>query len=145
MKRIYQKAMALFMAGVLLLTGSTALALPYRSYIYDAYKEPVYAPDVYVPSKVINGNTLGVGDFNEPSDIFYNGKFYIVDSLNNRIVITDKEFKSAKVLSEFRNGGRLDKLNKPSNILLPPTVSFTFRITEINGLSFRTRKEISKA
>ena len=118
MKRIYQKTMALFMAGVLLLTGSTALALPYRSYIYDAYKEPVYAPDVYVPSKVINGNTLGVGDFNEPSDIFYNGKFYIVDSLNNRIVITDKEFKSAKVLSEFRNGGRLDKLNKPSNIFV---------------------------
>ena len=43
----------------LVAAGSSVLAsLPYRSYTYDYWGEPVPAPHAYVPTAVINGSTL---------------------------------------------------------------------------------------
>lgn len=106
----------------LLLLSSTVVfaAPPYNSYTYNYWGEPVPAPQAYLPSKIIDGKTLGVGHFNNPSDFFVddNNNVYILDSGNNRIVITDENWNVKKVISEFRHDGKEDTFANPQGIFV---------------------------
>lgn len=80
---------------------------PYYGYNYNWWNDPVPSQNGYVVSDVFTGVDLGVGAFNEPSDMFVDnqtGKFYIADSKNNRIVITDENMSSGTVLDTFKYG-----------------------------------------
>ncbi len=77
---------------------------PYIGYNYDWWGDPIPSQNGFVVEDVITGADMGAGTLSEPNDLFLHndsGKFYIVDTKNNRIVVTDSEFKNAKVISEL--------------------------------------------
>ena len=111
--------------------AATALAVtasadePYTGYNYDWWGDPIPSQNGFVVDKVIDGSDLGLDTLDysgysstlqaqmkslaEPSDIFVDqksGKFYIVDSKNNRLIITDDTFspENTTVVTELRYG-----------------------------------------
>lgn len=83
--------------------GTAAMALavtasadePYIGYNYDWWGDPIPSQNGYVVDRTVSGADMGVGSLAEPNDIFIDneaGVFYIADSKNNRIVVTDETF-----------------------------------------------------
>ena len=81
--------------------------IPYSTYVYDYEGNPVETPHAYIPGEVYSGESLGVGEFDSPSDIFvdHGGNIYIADTRNNRIVILNSEFKEKRIISKFGDDG----------------------------------------
>lgn len=84
--------------GLLMLVLSLAISGLYtpvshgasqQGYTYSYWGEAVPAPAAYVPGRVIDGNSLGIGAFNSPVDLFVDEKnqIYVLDSGNHRIII----------------------------------------------------------
>ena len=108
----------------------TALAVPagadepYTGYNYDWWEDPIPSQNGFVVDRVIDGSDLGLDKLDygsglkddalktlqglaEPSDMFIDyksGKFYIVDSKNNRLIITDENFDpdNTQVVTQLR-------------------------------------------
>ena len=62
---------------------------PYDNFTLDHTGRPVPIPAPYVLERIIDGVSLGIGDFASPGDVFSDrasGHLYIVDTGNNRIV-----------------------------------------------------------
>ena len=93
------------------LTVTASADEPYTGYNYDWWGDPIPSQNGFIVDKVINGSDLGLDKLDyssesstmqkqliglsEPSDIFVDqksGKFYIADSKNNRIIVTDETF-----------------------------------------------------
>ncbi len=121
------------LAAALLTAAITATALavttsadePYTGYNYDWWGDPIPSQNGFVVDRVVDGDDLGLDKLDysdksktvreglvglsEPSDIFVDqttGKFYIADSKNNRIVVTDETFapEATTVISELHYG-----------------------------------------
>lgn len=102
----------------------------YYGYNYGWWVDPVPSQNGYIVDRIITGNDLGVGSFNELNDMFVDtetGKFYYVDTKNNRIVITDEAHESATVLDTLNYGGdfteedsiiKLTALNSPKGVFV---------------------------
>lgn len=98
-KRITAGLMAAVIAASSLVVSSSA-DQPYEGYNYDWWNDPVPSQNGYVVDQVVSGIDLGIGGLNEPNDMFVDnetGDFYLVDTRNNRIVITEETFDPAKV------------------------------------------------
>lgn len=68
---------------------------PYIGYNYDWWGDPIPSQNGFVVEDVVSGAEMGAETFSEPNDLFVHdetGKFYIVDTKNNRIVVTDESF-----------------------------------------------------
>lgn len=73
---------------------------PYIGYNYDWWGDPIPSQNGFVVEKVVDGADMGIESLSEPSDIFVHsetGKFYIVDSKNNRIIVTDDTFSPESI------------------------------------------------
>ena len=90
-------------------------SVPYESYTYNYWLDPVKSPHAYIPKNEWTGNDLGVGDFNAPSDLYTtsDGYLYVVDTNNNRIVWFDSDFQFVDQIDTFNNG---DTFNLPQGI-----------------------------
>ena len=80
---------------------------PFIGYNYDWWGDPIPSQNGFVVDEVYTGEDIGVGALSEPSDIFVHqetGDFYIADSKNNRIILTDKNFKNGKVIDTLTYG-----------------------------------------
>jgi antitoxin component HigA of HigAB toxin-antitoxin module len=92
---------------------------PYISYGYDWWWDTYPVQAGYVVDRVITGNDIIVDgeriQLDSPQDIkifvdsdefgeVYEILFFIADTRNNRIIITDEDFKNARVLDEFFYG-----------------------------------------
>lgn len=111
-QRVALLACLLFVIGAVRVEAQGTLA-PFRSYYVDntGYRVPI--PDPYVLDHIIEGTSLGIGDFASPSDILINrdnGHLYIVDSGNDRIIELDAE---ERVVRQF---GVEQALNEPRGI-----------------------------
>src|SRR5690606_36096637 len=95
-------------------------APPYESYLYDFWGNVVYAPYAYLPDYAIDGKDLGIGNLDTPADLFVakDGRLYIVDSGNNRIVVTDSNLENAYTIESFINEGAKDGFNNPQGIFV---------------------------
>lgn len=101
--------------------GETAQAasLPYDTYNYDYREYAVFTPAAYVPNGSVSGVSLGVGAFSSPQDMCVapDGKIYIADTGNNRIVVTDASMKQVlKVIDSFERDGQTDSFNAPYGV-----------------------------
>lgn len=77
----------------------------YYGYNYNWWNDPVPSQNGYIVDRVVTGVDIGVGAFNEVNDIFIEQetqKIYLVDTNNNRIVITDETFSSGTVIDTFK-------------------------------------------
>lgn len=93
---------------------------PYESYNYNYWEEPVPSPAAYLPERVWSGDSLGVGAFKEPTDVFVSQEqeIYVLDSGNNRIVILNNQGELARVISSFTHEGGEDHFNKPEGMFV---------------------------
>ncbi len=102
----------------------------YDSYHYDKWKEAIPSQAGYSAQKAVSGQDLNTIDFSAPADLFIdkNQKLFIVDSGNNRIVITDSHLtKISKILTEFTySDGKKTTLNQPQGIYISPETDFIY-------------------
>ena len=120
----------------------TSASVPYDTYVYDFNGNPVITPHAYMPSNVLSGEDLKVGDFTGPSDIEVDdaGNLYVVDTsypvdmtnLENimehdnesggmfygRLVIFNPDYTVKTVITTFDNGGLTDGFAYPEGITI---------------------------
>lgn len=90
------------------------------SYSYDDNSE-LAGTTAYLPTETLNGNDLGVGPFDNLTDIYINestGKVFITDSGKNRIIITDSAFSNVSVLYGGTLNGQLSNFSSPNGIFI---------------------------
>lgn len=80
---------------------------PYIGYNYDWWGDPIPSQNGFVVEDVMSGVDMGISSLAEPSDLFVHnetGKFYIVDSKNNRVIETDSSFspENTRVITELK-------------------------------------------
>ncbi|MDR1692781.1 MAG: NHL repeat-containing protein [Oscillospiraceae bacterium] len=122
---IKKRLLPLLLAVLLtLLLGAETLAavdIPYDSYIYNYRGYIEFTPAPYIPDGNVGGIELGVGSFNFPRGMCVgpDGRVYVADTGNNRVVVTNPAMTEAEmVITEFTNtdadGVRFqDTFNKP--------------------------------
>ncbi|HHT35779.1 MAG TPA: DUF1282 family protein [Firmicutes bacterium] len=95
-------------------------AAPYTNYNYNYWNERVAGPQAYLPARIITGEDLGIGSFQNPQDLFVSpsGKIYILDTGNNRIVVMDQNFKLYRTIDEFEKDGKKERFNRPEGIFV---------------------------
>ena len=77
-------------------------------------------PAAYLPNRLITGEDLGIGTLRTPTDLFVgnDGKVYILDAGNGRIVVTNDRWELVRVIDGFENNGVPDRFNNPSGIFV---------------------------
>ncbi len=90
--------------SISVLAVNTSALETYDPYSYDRWGDPVASQAGYTAEKYVDGNTIGCGALNEPADLFisHDNLMYIADKGNNRIVVTDLDFKFKKEMKEFK-------------------------------------------
>lgn len=120
-------AAALLTAAVSIsvLTVTASADEPYTGYNYDWWGDPIPSQNGFVVDRVVDASDMGLDtrdypgktddekallkSLSEPADMFIDhksGKFYIADSKNNRIIVTDETFSPEKtdVIDELKYG-----------------------------------------
>lgn len=94
--------------------------LPYHSYTYDYWGDVIYSPAAYLPNRLITGEDLGIGNLRTPTDIFAgkDGKIYILDAGNGRIIVTNDRWELVRVIDGFENNGVPDGFNNPNGFFV---------------------------
>lgn len=98
--------------------------LPYDCYNYDHWNNILYTPAPYVPDGSISGTGLvwngsPLGAFRSPQDLCVSpdGKLYIADTGNNRVVVVDGDLKTVvRVIDGFAADGAEQSFSSPTGI-----------------------------
>lgn len=94
---------------------------PYNNYTYDAFDKSVPTAAGYLPDSLITGDSLGVGAFNNPKDIYYDNasSVYILDAGNKRfVVLSSVDLKVKKVITPTDKDGKAFALSEPTGIFV---------------------------
>lgn len=129
LKKAASLCLAVFL--LILLTGEevNASKLPFDTYNYDYRKYVHFTPAAYIPFGTIRGENLtyhgeNIGKFVSPQDICRtkDGKIYVADTGNNRIVVLDKDMKKViNMIISFDNDGKEDTFNQPYGVCVSET------------------------
>ena len=128
MQQKLKKLVVIALAGIMTAAFSASLAVSaeehYDVYNYDRWNEAIPSQAGYLASHSVSGQDLGIGDFSAPSDIFRDAydRFFIVDTGNHRIVVTNSELTEVvKILEEFTlPDGSTTTLKDPEGIYVSP-------------------------
>lgn len=126
--RKFKRVLSLCLAS-LLLAGMTAeevhaTSIPYDTYNYD-YREYIhFTPAAYVPDTTVRGSAFTyngepLGNFVTPQDLCQanDGKIYVADTGNNRIVVLDERMRQVlNVITVFDNNGTEDSFKQPYGV-----------------------------
>lgn len=90
------------------------------SYNYSYWGDAVAAPSAYQASNLLTGESLGVRELKNPSDIYVTSdqQIYVLDSGNNRIIILDQFYKTQKIIDSFQREGETDHFLNPQGIFV---------------------------
>ena len=105
-----------------LVTHTYAISYPedaaFQTYVYNNRSEPVVLPSAFEVERVLSGTDMTKTEFNELSDVFYDGadRIYFCDTKNNRIVVTDTAFELVTEISGFVFEGKQETLNEPQGV-----------------------------
>lgn len=128
--RILKRVAALCLASLLLAgvkSGEVhATPIPYDTYNYDYRKYIHFTPAAYVPQTTIRGSALTwngepLGNFVTPQDLCQadDGRIYVADTGNNRIVVLDENMKQVlNVITTFDNDGAEDSFKQPYGVFV---------------------------
>ncbi|MFW6256596.1 MAG: YIP1 family protein [Bacillota bacterium] len=94
----------LFLVSTTGITVAEEINIPYPSYIYDFWGNPVPAPRPYHPEKEFTGTDLGIDSLSEPRDLFISQDefVYIADSGNDRIIRLTPEWSVDQVFTDYK-------------------------------------------
>ncbi len=101
-----------------------ALGLPYQTYNYNYWEDIVYTPAAYEPDYTVSGLDLAfegndIGSFVTPQDMCVSGdgRIFLADTGNNRIVILSSDAKKVcGIIDSFLNDGKKDTFNQPTGV-----------------------------
>lgn len=101
-KRVAVVMVTILMMFSILTTGVFA-ATPYENYTYTEWSTSVPTPESYVPTNTYTGSQMGTTNFKEPGDFCFgpDGRLYVLDSGNNRVVVFDSDMKFVKEYTSF--------------------------------------------
>ena len=121
-EKLYGRILAWIVTGCLiyaLIPLSIAQAAP-PSYNYSYWGEAVPSPAAYEATAIVTGDTIGAGAFKEPNDLHVteDQKVYILDSGNQRVIVTDRQFELLRIIDSFENEGQVDRFNQPLGIFV---------------------------
>ena len=110
----------LTLAAILSGMAVSAGAVPYENYAYDRDGIAQAEPQAYMPVGTVTGESLGIGTFQSPKDVFVTAdeQIFIADSGNNRVVVIDHEYQLVRVVDSFVNNGAADKFSNPSGVFV---------------------------
>ena len=110
----------LFRSLTLLFSLSAAALEPYRNYTYDSEENAWVEPQAYYAADILRGGTLGTADFHKPQDVFVapDGRVYIADTGNNRILRLSVALELEAVIDSFDNNGKADGFASPSGVFV---------------------------
>lgn len=120
MRRNY-KAYTLLMTLVMFFQVVPLYAqVPYSSYTYNEWNESIDAPASYLPVEVKSGVEMGHGALKEPKDFYMTseGKLYLSDTGNNRILILDKDLNVLESIDTILIDGVEEPLMGPEGICI---------------------------
>lgn len=120
-KRIFACLLVLLIVSTLPVSASLiGDDIGYQPYVYNYKGDPVPTPETFRGICTLSGKELGVGNFEDISDLVYDGEehIYISDSGNDRIVVLNRQFDVVTVLENFQNNGTMDGFNNPMGICL---------------------------
>lgn len=105
---------------VLAFPASVLAEMPYNGYNYDEWRQSVSSPNGYLPDKTYTGKELGVGNFNNPQDIFVdkNENIYVLDSGNKRIVVFNSDMQVLNIINKFYTDKGEEKLKEPKGLFV---------------------------
>ena len=134
MKHIIRRLLPLALSAALAvgMTGTLAVSAEehYDVYNYDRWEEAVPSQAGYLAARSVSGEDLGIGDFSEPSDIFRDAydQFFIVDTKNDRIVVTNSELTEVvMVMEDFTMpDGSVTHLKSPEGIYVSPETDLVY-------------------
>ena len=112
---------AIILCLLMLFGGVISNAASFYTYTYDINAKPQTSPEIYKPFKQIDSDFMGLGDtpLKNPSDIVVDGegKVFIADPENSRIVVLSKYWKVVKIIKTFINSdGNSDFLSGPKGL-----------------------------
>ncbi len=115
---------ALLLLLALLVSSACAAELPYQTYNYDHWGDTVFTPAAYAPVDTLTGVGLtwqdnALGSFKSPQDVCVapDGRIYLADSGNNRIVVMNAALTQVEnVIAGFDNYGYQDTFSTPTGV-----------------------------
>lgn len=113
------------MVGSAMTIGAGASSA-YQTYTYSINGDVLYSPDAYAAVSSLDSVAMGLKvPLSTPEDILTgpDGRVYIADKGNNRIVVLNAHYRFLFEISTFRSGrgGNLDSLNKPQGVFINET------------------------
>lgn len=117
-----KKIWLILMVIILVFSNGTLAAansnVPYQTYNYDYWEDVYYTPAAYIPDGSISGTDLGTGILMNPQDIFVadDGRVYIADTGNNRIIVLKSDMTLERVIDTFDNNGTPDTFKSPTGL-----------------------------
>lgn len=98
---------------------------PYVTYTYGTDGWPRTSPTVYTPILNVDSSYIGLDKaMDDPRDLFVDddGNVYLVDAANNRLIVTDPNYKLAFTITDFINDqGIPDSFTNPSGVFATDT------------------------
>ena len=113
------KALVSLFAAVFLLCGLAVSASSYETYNYSYYGKKQVSPAAYEALYDISDFNNGAEVLKNPEDIIYDKVFkriVIADTGNDRVVVTDENFKIIKIIGSFKNENITDALKTPMGV-----------------------------
>lgn len=134
MKRNLKKLLTAALAGMMTAVFSMNLMVSaeehYDVYNYDRWNEAIPSQAGYLASRSVSGLDLGVGNFSGPSDIFRDAydQFFIVDTGNNRIVVTNSDLTEVVMVMEefYYEDGSVTTLKEPEGVYVSPETDLVY-------------------
>lgn len=119
--------------------------MPYNSYTYDEWGNPIESPSGYEPVAFIDGIRLQSGLLRSPTDLSAgpDGELYILDAGNGRIVVANQTLDDSWVIDSFTYNGEETTLSEPRGIFVASDNTIYIADTGNNRvLKMDTRGEI---
>ena len=104
------------------MTVGAGASSAYQTYTYDINGKALYSPDAYSATQVVDYKAMGLTkNFDKPGDLITDadGKVYIADTGNNRIVVLNRYYELDFEISTFDNmQGNPDSFSSPSGVFV---------------------------
>lgn len=119
MKRIVA-VFASLVLGILPIFTAAASDVPYDTYTYNNAGQVRLSPHACLPEETIRLENTQAGGLKNPMDIFAapDGRIYIADTGNNRVVVLKENLSFDEVISEIPYGEETLTLNQPEGVFV---------------------------